>query len=176
MEPSPSARVVLLLGAGVMLCAALGGIWEVLAEQAPGSLWYLGVLPGPIRSLRETAFNLGLGVLAVGLLSAQTGQRGIPAWLIAQLSTGVAMTLTACTYAAATGMHGVQLMDLRNDAIPLFIAKYAGLTLSCLGLAEVTRRALFTSRGTRGWGRRSTERGRDAFVHQTTNGARAPPG
>jgi hypothetical protein len=60
MQVGQSARTVLRLGCGVLLSAALAGVWETLASQAPGGALYIGMLPGPIQLLRETAVIWGL--------------------------------------------------------------------------------------------------------------------
>ena len=44
---------------------------------------------------------------------------------------GVALALSAQLYGALHGMNGVQLVDLRPDALPLFVVKQGGLVLSC---------------------------------------------
>jgi hypothetical protein len=39
-------------------------------------------------------------------------------------------------------MHAVQAMDLRPDALPVFVAKYAGFALFLLAFFELGRRVL----------------------------------
>ena len=50
------------------MIAALASVWELLALQAPGSPLYLGMLPGPVTSLRELATMIGLLLFGAGAL------------------------------------------------------------------------------------------------------------
>jgi hypothetical protein len=139
MQTAESTRVVLRLAVIVLLCAAGAGVWEVLASQAPGSPLSIGMLPGPIEMLRNTALILGLLLLGASFCVRESGTtRG----LLIGLHVAVAVTLLTALYGAAMGMHGVQVRDLRPDATPLFIAKYLGRlgVLACLG--AIARRAL----------------------------------
>lgn len=138
--PTPeSARVMLRLAVIVLCIAAGAGVWEVLASQAPGSPLSIGMLPGPIQMLRDTALILGLLVFGASVLVRDTGATRA---VITALHVAVAVTLLAALYGAAAGMHGVQARDLRPDATPLFIVKYAG-RLGVLGcLLAIARRAL----------------------------------
>lgn len=123
MQGPESARAVLRLAVIVMCIAAVAGVWEVLASQAPGSPLYIGVLPGPVQMLRETALVLGLLLFAAGSLVPKAGvSRG----LVLGLQLSIAVTLLAGLYGALTGMHGVQARDLRPDATVLFIVKNLG--------------------------------------------------
>jgi hypothetical protein len=139
MQAPESARVVLRLAVIVLCCAAGAGVWEVLASQAPGSPLSIGMLPGPIEMLRETALTLGLLLLGASWLVREDGaRRGV----VIALYVAVALTLFAAFYGAWTGMHGIQARDLRPDATPLFMAKYLGRlgVLACL--LAIARRAL----------------------------------
>ena len=111
----------------------------MLASQAPGSPLFIGMLPGPIEMLREAATLIGLLLLAASCL---VRDRQLPRTLLMVLHVAVAVTLLAALYGAATGMHGVQAIDLRPDAIPLFIAKYAGRFGLATCLFLIARRAL----------------------------------
>ena len=143
MQVSESARAVLRLGTGVLVSAALAGVWETLASQAPGSPLYIGMLPGPVALLREAAFDWGVSIVLAGLL---LGTRAQPRkWFIA-LQAGVLLTLGSALYAAASGMHGVQARDLRPDATWLFAIKYAGRGLLGVCLLDLARRGLATPR------------------------------
>jgi hypothetical protein len=66
----------------------------------------------------------------------------LPRTLLIALHVAVGVTLLAALYGAATGMHGVQAIDLRPDAIPLFIAKYAGRLGLAACLLLIARRML----------------------------------
>jgi hypothetical protein len=139
MTVPESARALLRLAVIVLAAAAAAGVWEVLASQAPGSPLYIGVLPGPVSMLRETALALGLVLLAASLL---VPERGLPRALVLALHVSVAFTLLAAFYGALTGMHGVQVRDLRPDATPLFIVKYASRIGVAVCLFSLARRAL----------------------------------
>jgi hypothetical protein len=124
----------------IVLCTAAGaGVWEVLASQAPGSPLSIGMLPGPIEMLRETALVLGLLLLGATFLVRETGTTRRVA---VGLHVAVAITLLAAIYGAMTGMHGVQARDLRPDATPLFIVKYVGRFGVLVCLIAIARRAL----------------------------------
>jgi hypothetical protein len=139
MQTPESARVVLRLAVIVLCTAAGAGVWEVLASQAPGSPLSIGMLPGPIEMLRDTALILGLLLLGASSLVRETGATRA---VVVGLHVAVAVTLLAAFYGAVTGMHGVQARDLRPDATPLFIAKYLGRSGVLVSLAAIARRAL----------------------------------
>ncbi|HEY2736478.1 MAG TPA: hypothetical protein VGI70_20905 [Polyangiales bacterium] len=139
MQVGESARTVLRLGCGVLVFGALAGAWETLASQAPGSALYIGMLPGPIELLRETALTWGLLITLAGVLLAERSLSG--RWFAA-LYSGVAMTLGAGLYGAATGMHGVQASDLRLDATWLFLVKHLGRLTLLICLLAIARRSL----------------------------------
>jgi hypothetical protein len=143
MQVGDSARTVLRLGCYVLGFAGLAGVWETLASQAPGSPLYIGVLPGPVESLREIALELGGLLLLAGML---LGERALPKRTLWLIGVGLLLTLVSATYAAAVGMHAVQVRDLRPEAIWLFLAKFLGRGLVCAGLVEIAVRALGQSR------------------------------
>ncbi|HET6335449.1 MAG TPA: hypothetical protein VFG30_19620 [Polyangiales bacterium] len=139
MSTPESARVMLRLAVIVLCTAAGAGVWEVLASQAPGSLLSIGMLPGPIEMLRDTALILGLLLFGASLLVRDSGAtRGV----VIGVHVAVAVTLLAAVYGAFTGMHGVQARDLRPDATPLFIVKYMGRLGVLASLLAIARRAL----------------------------------
>lgn len=124
----------------IVLCTAAGaGVWETLASQAPGSPLSIGMLPGPIEMLRETALTLGLLLLGAALLVREAGATRR---VVIGIHVAVAITLLAAFYGALTGMHGVQARDLRPDATPLFVVKYLGRLGVLVGLIAIARRAL----------------------------------
>jgi hypothetical protein len=139
MQVGESARAVLRLGCGVLAVAGLAGAWETLASQAPGSPFYIGMLPGPIELLRDAAFQFGVLFVIAGLLLAERRLSTRWVWV---LGSGSLFTLSAGAYAAATGMHGIQAHDLRPDAIYVFVVKYVGRLMCCAGLVAIARRAL----------------------------------
>jgi hypothetical protein len=137
-----SGIAAIRLGVVALMAGALAGLWELLALQAPGTLLYIGMLSGPITALRELAMLLGLLLVAAGLLLPWASQGREPRVLLAMLYAGALLALVAQTYGAAQGMNGVQLGDLRPDALPLFIAKQGGLLLFAIALLELGRRVL----------------------------------
>jgi hypothetical protein len=126
--------------------AAVAAGWEVVARQSPGTPLFIGMLPGPIGTLRELATTLGLLLLITSLLLGWSG-RVAPAALVALLYIGALTALGAQTYAALHGMHGVQLVDFRPGVRPLFLTKHAGLALVFGALFELGRRVLSGGRG-----------------------------
>ena len=144
MPDHANARwVVLRLGAALLLVAAIAGAWEVLASQAPGSPLYLGVLPGPIERLRHEAFDFGVLIVIAGLL---LGEQSLRRHVLLWLAIGAVLTLSACFYAAITGMTGVQMTDLRPDAGWLFGTKLLGRGLLCAGLGSIVLQTLWRDR------------------------------
>lgn len=139
MQEPESPRVLLRLAVIVLCVAAGAGVWEVLASQAPGSPLSIGMLPGPIEMLRETAVVLGLLILGASML---VRDRGVARGIVVGLHVAVAITLLAALYGAASGMHGVQARDLRPDATPLFVSKYLGRLGVAACLLAIARRAL----------------------------------
>lgn len=135
----PRARSILRLACWVLLAAALAGIWEILAAQAPGSPLYLGMLPGPITDLRESALVLGVLLVLGSLISGDQDPGWRWFWV---LGAGCVLTLLSGLYGAAMGMHGTQLFDLRADAAWLFLAKQLGRALVFAGLARVAQLGL----------------------------------
>jgi hypothetical protein len=144
MQVGQSARTVLRLGCGMLLFAALAGVWETLASQAPGGVLYIGMLPGPIVLLRETALDWGVLIVIAGLLLADASLSTRWLWM---LHIAAGLTLGSALYAAATGMHGVQARDLRADASWLFAIKYLARAWLTVCLIEIARRSLGRQRG-----------------------------
>lgn len=142
MHTTPSSRATIRLGVAALMLGALAGLWELLALQAPGTLLYIGMLAGPVGALRELALLLGLLLVAAGLLLPWASREGEPRLLVALLYLGAVLALSAQIYGAAHGMNGVQVGDLRPDALPLFIVKQGGLVLFALAMLELGRRVL----------------------------------
>lgn len=131
--------MVLRLAGALLLAAAAAGVWELLASQAPGTPLYLGVLPGPVERLRHDSFDFGVVMAIAGLLLRD---REVPRRMLVWLCAGSVLMLLAGVYAAATGMSGVQLLDLRADAPWLFGAKVLGRGLLIAGLLGIAWVAL----------------------------------
>lgn len=138
-----SARASIRLGVVILILAAFAGGWELLARQAPGSPLYIGMLPGPVAALRELSLSVGLLLVGAGLLMPWAAGSREPWILLALLGVGALMGVGGQVYGAIHGMYGVQLMDLREDALGLFVVKQGGLGLLSLGLCELGRRVLF---------------------------------
>ena len=137
-----SGRTVLRAAVVALLCGALSAVWELFARQAPGSPFYLGILPGPVILLRELCVTLGLLLLGAGLLLRWAFGGPPPRWIVVALCGGSALAIGAQLYGALSGMYGVQVRDLRPDALPMFITKHAGLLAVIVALVEVGRRVL----------------------------------
>jgi hypothetical protein len=143
MSVGECGKATVRLGVASLMIAALVSVWELLALQAPGSPLYIGMLPGPITSLRELSTVIGLVLVAAGLISPWTsGGRGGSRALVAMLFAGTLLALGAQAYGALQGMNGVQLADMRPDALPLFVLKQGGLALLMAALLELGRRVL----------------------------------
>jgi hypothetical protein len=136
---SPAARATLRLSLAVFVVAVFAGGWEALAQQAPGTMFYLGVLPSPIQSLRESAATLAILTFCAALLSSRSS-RGF----VIALHVGVACVIASALYGAVTGLHGEQIIDMRPDALPLFVLKHVGYAdvfavLGWLGIRALRR-------------------------------------
>jgi hypothetical protein len=134
------SRRILLGGAlGLLLAGALVGCVELLAHQAPGSPLYLGVLPGPIGVLRELTLWLGLLLLGADALAARVR---VPLGLTRALLSAAALAVLAQAYGAAHGMYGLQVKDLRADALPLLLIKHVALVAFTAGYGWLGWRAV----------------------------------
>lgn len=142
MPLGPASRATIRLGLIVLMGAAVAGVWELLAMQSPGTPLYIGMLPGPIAALRELGTVAGLLLLCAGSLLAWAKLEREPKALVVLLHVGVVLGMGAQLYAALHGMHAVQAMDLRPDALPLFVAKYSGLGVFLFALFALGRRVL----------------------------------
>src|SRR5688572_22422658 len=143
MRIGPSARALVRLGVVLLVVGAAAGVWEWLALQSPGSTWHVGALPGPVGTLRGTAFTLGLAMIAAAWLMPWAAPGREPrAWVIA-VHLGVVVVLIALVWGATTGMYGVQIEDLRAESKWLFRLRALG-TLILIGcLLDFARRILF---------------------------------
>jgi hypothetical protein len=146
MHVGGSARLVLRVGSLLLVGAALAGVWELLASQAPGSPLYIGMLPAPIERLRTDAERFGMLLWLAGLA---LGDRALPRRMGALLGSGSLLVLASGAYAAMTGMNGVQLHDLRADAVWVFLGKQLGRALLLTGLAMIGWRVLGPTRDPR---------------------------
>ena len=143
MRITATTHALLRLAFALLVVALFAAGWELLARQSPGSSLFLGMLPGPVEALRELATVSGLALLATSPFAEAASARGEPRLLLFLLYAGAAVGFGASLYAAATGMHAVQLGDPRPDALPVFLAKHGGLGLFFGCLLEIGRRAVF---------------------------------
>jgi hypothetical protein len=125
--------MVLRLGTGCLALAGLAGLWQLLANQAPGTPLYIGMLASPIERLVHDALTFG-GLLWLAGLAV--GERRLPMRVLLWLGLGAVVLFGSAIYGAAHGMPGVQLQDLRADAIWVFSGKLLGRLLLVLGLGE----------------------------------------
>ena len=149
MTDEVAAHAALRLAVAVLVATVLAGVWEVLATQAPGSPLYLGMLPGPVQALRESA--LMLGVLLLVSSDAWSRVHGMPptrvqTLILVGLHLGALLSLGAATYGATQGMRGEQLYDLRPDGMLVFATKYAGNAVLALSLGALALRVLAARR------------------------------
>ena len=146
MQDAPNRSLVVRASVALLLFAALAAAFELIAWQAPGSPLYLGVLPGPLGVLRELSTTLGLLLLGVELLAPRAYAGGPRADLsrsvALMLSTGAWLAVLAQAYGALHGMYGLQLKDLRSDALPMFVLKHAGLLAFICAYAVLGLRVL----------------------------------
>jgi hypothetical protein len=124
------------------MAAALSGAWELWALQSPGTPLYIGMLSGPIASLRELTTAFGTLLILAGLLMPRAGFASEPKLLVAALHLGALLAVGAQLYAALHGMYGDQASDLRPDAFPVFAVKNLGFALLIGPLLELGRRVL----------------------------------
>lgn len=149
MTDEAAAHATLRLALGVFVGAALAGVWEVLAAQAPGSPLYLGMLPGPVQALRESALWLGTLTLLASLVWSRVPAQpasAAPGRILRGLQMGAVLSLSASAYAASQGMRGEQLFDLRTDGTTVFVLKYTGHVLLAAALLALAPRLLRTLR------------------------------
>lgn len=126
------------LALGLIVLGAIAGAWELLAAQVPPSPLHFGVLPGPVGTLRETAFTLGLLMVAAAWLAPLASPP--PGRLLVAIHVGVALTVGARLYGAATGLVGHQLVDPRWDAQVAVVVRTLGeLTLLVCALIFAAR-------------------------------------
>ncbi|HEX5660871.1 MAG TPA: hypothetical protein VFX59_26945 [Polyangiales bacterium] len=123
----PEARLLIRLGLGLWLLAALATVWELLALQPPGSPLHLGVLAGPIAQLRNFAFAHGVAALIIARLQPAR-------WVAWLLALGAVLHVLALGYAAAKGLLAVQLLDPRPDARFTLYARGVAHTLTTIAL------------------------------------------
>jgi hypothetical protein len=123
----PHRRAIVRSALLLLLVSALSAVLELLALQVPGSPLYLGVLPGPLRVLRELALTLALLLFVAELLAPRAFGPDLPRPLARVLAGSAALTVLAQGYGALQGMYAIQIEDLRADALPVFLIKHGAL-------------------------------------------------
>ena len=116
MSETRAAHATLRLSLAVYALTALAGAWEVVASQAPGSMFYVGVLPGPAQSLRESAFMLATVLFVASQLMPVAYREAAPRWLVIALHVSALCVLASGIYGACTGLHGEQLGERARTA------------------------------------------------------------
>ncbi|MFI5308943.1 MAG: hypothetical protein ACHQ53_16415 [Polyangiales bacterium] len=142
MSIGRSRRAVIRLGVCALMVAAGSSVWQLLAAQAPGTPLYIGMLEGPVAALRGLATSIGLVLFAAAWLLPWAFPEREPKRLVALLYVGTVLGLGGEIYGAVRGMFGMQLADMRPDALPLFIVKHLGLGLLLGALLDLGRRVL----------------------------------
>lgn len=140
MPSTPSARALLRAALLLLLVASGASLWAMLARQAPGSPVYLGLLPGPIDAVRNSAAILGVGFLGASWLLPNVASERASWWLVILACAGAGLDVGAGLYAASRGLHAVQFVDPRPDTGPIVALKYLGEALLLGCQLELTRR------------------------------------
>jgi len=143
MGMGPCAKTTVRVGVILLIIAALASVWELLASQVPDSPFHIGLLPGPVASLRSSATILGLGMLAAAWLMPWASNAQEPRILMGIAFLGALMIISASIYGALHGMYGLQFLDPRPDATLVALVKYFGQLLVGGCLLEFSRRILF---------------------------------
>lgn len=142
MRIGRSAQALVRLGVVLLLIAAVAAVWELLALQAPASEWHVGVLSGPVGTLRNTAVTFALVFFAAAWLMPWAAPHGEPRALVIAVHVGVAIVIVALAYGATTGMYGVQIQDLRTGSVWLFRCRALGMAILFVCLLDFARRIL----------------------------------
>jgi hypothetical protein len=145
MPIGPSARTMVRTAVVLLVIAGISSIWELLAYQAPGSSLSLGILPGPIAALRNTCTILGVVFIAVAWVMPWASQPDEPRRMVWLAVAGVVLSVGASFYGALNSMYVIQIVDLRPDAMVLFVVKHLGHLLLGICLIDLARRILFRS-------------------------------
>src|SRR5690242_8786074 len=117
MRIGSSARALVRLGVVLLVIGVAAGVWEILASQAPGSTWHVGLLSGPVGTLRGTTLWLGVALLSSAWLMPWAAPTREPRGLVIAVHVGVVMLVIALVWGATTGMYGLQIEDVRDESI-----------------------------------------------------------
>jgi hypothetical protein len=117
---------VIRLGLVLLALAALAGLFELFARQAPYTPLALGLLPGPIQQLRDAALVHGLVALLAGLLLPAAWDSPAPVRFVRVLAAGHGLLFAALLYAAVSGRMAVQIWDPRPLAVVLTALRIVG--------------------------------------------------
>lgn len=117
---------VIRLGLVLLALAALAGLFELFARQAPYTPLALGLLPGPIQQLRDAALVHGLVALLAAVLLPAAWASPAPVRFVRVLAAGHGLLFAALLYAAVTGRMAVQIWDPRPLAVVLTALRIVG--------------------------------------------------
>jgi len=137
---------VIRLGIVLLGLAALAGLFELFARQAPYTPLELGMLPGPIQQLRDAALVHALVALLAGLSLPAAWPTVAPLRFVRVLVLGHGLLFAALGYAAVTGRMAVQIWDPRPLAVVLTALRIVG-HLTVVGAYFVWARRLWVARG-----------------------------
>lgn len=133
---------VIRLGIVLLGLAAVAGLFELFARQAPFTVLALEMLPSPIQQLRDAALVHGLLALLVGLLLPAAWSTLAPRRFVPVLVTGHGLLFAALLYAAATGRMAVQIWNPEPMDVWLPALRIVG-HLTVVGVYFVWARRLF---------------------------------
>lgn len=102
---------VIRLGVVLLGLAAVAGLLELFARQAPFTVLALEMLPSPIQQLRDAALVHAFLALLAGLLLPAAWAPEAPVRFVRALVAGHVMLFTALLYAALTGRMAVQIWN-----------------------------------------------------------------
>jgi hypothetical protein len=123
----------------------LGGVWELLARQAPSSAWHVAGFPGAIERFARHAWIEGLAIFVLAprawaaVLSARPRQART---VVLALGAGTVLALGARALSAATGVLGTQLRDVSVASRVLLLGRAGGDLLLLVALVLGVRAAM----------------------------------
>lgn len=133
---------VIRLGIVLLGLAAVAGLFELFARQAPFTVLALDMLPSPIQQLRDAALVHALLALLVGLSLPAAWSTVASVRFVRVLVVGHVLLFAALLYAAFTGRMAVQIWDPRPIAVVLTALRIVG-HLTVVGAYFVWARRLW---------------------------------
>jgi len=150
----PEPRSLIIGALGCWLVTASAAVWGLLAQQAPGSPYRVGVLPGPVEQLSGASFMLGTGLMLCALLWPRVFEPGTGRYWPWLSLTGAAACLLALAYAALHGVYGVQIDDPRPTSSGILALRALGHVLITAALLDLMVRYTRRSARTHGEAKR----------------------